>query len=87
MNKGPVMGTAKQLTFPLPLLSMAYQQLIHGIKVKNEKSVFFAVLMTILLVLYLFSGTSHACKDNHVASPIKVYCSHQWCMLNNISTG
>ncbi|KAH7679774.1 Fructose-bisphosphate aldolase protein [Dioscorea alata] len=46
---GPVMGTAKQLTFPLPLLSMAYQQLIHG--------------------------SSHACKDNHVASPIKVWNS------------
>ncbi|KAJ0981299.1 hypothetical protein J5N97_009554 [Dioscorea zingiberensis] len=44
---GLLMGTAKQLTFPLPLLSMAYQQLIYG--------------------------TSHACRNNHFTSPVKVW--------------
>jgi hypothetical protein len=78
--KGVVLDVAKSLTFPLPLLAVAHQQFILGtdLKTKMYFGLYHLMFRSNLVPSYLlhafpFSGSTHVCGDDDIATLVKVY--------------
>lgn len=89
--KGLVLDMAKSLTFPLPLLAVAHQQLIYGKDLKScytfESNMMGHFLTFTSNLVLVFPGSSHKHGDDDGTTLVKVIFMLQFSLIEVFLVG